>query len=73
LFNREYQIRSARRAIIAEIAKGYYRPAERPLVRGVDHIRSISRDRRLGPVEQLPLPFPMSEQELAEDFESTFQ
>lgn len=30
MFNRTYHIRAAKQAIIAEIAKGYYRPASRP-------------------------------------------
>jgi hypothetical protein len=74
MFNREYHIRSARRAIIAEIARGYYRPASRPDPRNGDRPRARLRTVDNSQViAQLKLPFALTEQELAEDFESTFQ
>jgi hypothetical protein len=72
MFNRTYHVRAARQAINAEIAKGYYRPPTRP-VPGADvpvlrgrHVRRIVGD---APDSQLTLPFPLTEAELAKEFE----
>jgi hypothetical protein len=45
MFNREYQIRATRQAILAEIHKGFYRPASRPEpVPAKKKKKNVSRD-----------------------------
>ena len=70
MFNRTYQVRATRRAILAEVHKGFYRPAKRPDPRVMS--TKVDTRKNVHYSGKLSLPFPLSERELAEDFAATF-